>query len=721
MATEQQVWITADDGQRLAADLFLPEGPGPFAALLEALPYRKDDLTVSYRATYARYVAAGFAVMRLDLRGTGSSTGLATDEYPEVERSDLGCAIEWLASRPWSNGRVGMFGTSYSGFNSLHMATEGIPALGAVVATYATDDRYTDDVHYCGGVLRALDLIDYPLYMVAMNALPPVPAVFGADAGRGGEPVTWRDEWRRRLEETPAWLTEWLTNPVDGPTWRRGSIRLGPDGLGYERISCPVMLIAGWADGYRNNTFRVIEQYQRNGLSGWRLLAGPWVHKSPERARPGPNIIDDTEIIAFFDEHLGGGPAAGGFPATVYVRRPVEPEPDLEHHPGRWVGFVHWPPPELKWLALEPSTSVDTGRSDNVGAAVDRLVVRGDVGVAAWNSCGGGLPWGQPLDQRHDNARSLVYDWDHSAVAVATGSGGDRADRADRVEIMGQARVRMSVRSDQPYGHLGVKLCDVFPDGTSALITRGMLDLTHLGCWPADHNGSVSEVPQPLEPGRWYEVEIELEATTWTLEPGHRLRLAVAGTDWPNCWPPPGPLTLEIDRASLAIDLPVVEGLPDAGHGFEPGAGPRSDEAEGVVWRVEHDVLARETTVTTRYGDRYEGRHGAVISEDYQGQLGVSTIDPGRAWARGTATFEVAWPEVRVRTRSRLDIRSDRESFEVVLELRAAELHPPTKVADPDSPDAADTDAVEREVAHRVWELSLPRRVPTENQAAGRS
>ena len=71
-----------------------------------------------------------------------------TDEYPDVERSDLRAAIDWLAAQPWSTGRVGMFGTSYSGFNSLQMAAEGdADALGAVVAMYATDDRYTDDVH----------------------------------------------------------------------------------------------------------------------------------------------------------------------------------------------------------------------------------------------------------------------------------------------------------------------------------------------------------------------------------------------------------------------------------------------------------------------------------------------------------------------------------------------------------------------------------------------
>ena len=176
-------------------------------------------------------------MLRVDLRGTGSSSGIATDEYPDVERTDLRTAIEWLAAQPWSNGRVGMFGTSYSGFNSLQMAAEigalGVPALRAVVATYATDDRYTDDVHWCGGVLRAIDLIDYPLYMVAMNALPPVPAVFGDG---------WRDEWRRRIDETPPWMTRMARSPDrrcrPGGVARSGSARTARATSGWAARPC---------------------------------------------------------------------------------------------------------------------------------------------------------------------------------------------------------------------------------------------------------------------------------------------------------------------------------------------------------------------------------------------------------------------------------------------------------------------------------------------------
>ena len=119
---DDENWIEMADGVRLAVSLVLPDGDGPWPSILEALPYRKDDLTVSYRGEYRRLAdEGGFAVARVDVRGTGSSEGIATDEYPPEEQTDLAEVIAWLASQPWSNGNVGMYGTSYSGFNSLQL------------------------------------------------------------------------------------------------------------------------------------------------------------------------------------------------------------------------------------------------------------------------------------------------------------------------------------------------------------------------------------------------------------------------------------------------------------------------------------------------------------------------------------------------------------------------------------------------------------------------
>jgi len=176
---QHHVWIAMEDGTRLAARLFLPdELPAP--AIVDALPYRMDDLTASYAREYERLCEeGGFAVCRIDLRGTGSSEGIALDEYHPQEQADLCEAISWLASQEWCTGRVGMYGTSWGGFNSIQVAMERPPALHAIVPIYASDDRYTDDVHYMGGVVKQLDQVDYPSYMVALNALPPVPGVYG--------------------------------------------------------------------------------------------------------------------------------------------------------------------------------------------------------------------------------------------------------------------------------------------------------------------------------------------------------------------------------------------------------------------------------------------------------------------------------------------------------------------------------------------------------------
>ena len=360
---------------------------------------------------------------------------------------------------------------------------------------YATDDRYTDDVHYCGGVLRALDLIDYPLYMVAMNALPPVPAVWGD--GADGD---WADEWARRVEHSPPWMMTWLRSPTDDAQWRRGSIRLGPDGDGYERIGCPTMLIAGLGR-------RLPQQHVPNHRAAARCRGVCSPARGVTRIRPTPGRAPTSTAIARSSPSSistsRGGPPSSAHHGQIFVRRPTPPQPDLALHEGDVArGRRRGRPPSC---APSSIASMSTMRR-STESAVDELAVQGDVGMYAWNSCAGGLPWGQPLDQRIDNARSLTYDWHHAAETDAAGSG----------------TVTMRVRSSADVGHVSVKLCDVAPDGTSTLITRGMLDLTHVGCWPADPTRPGRTAPAPLVPGEWIDVTIELEATTWTLVPGHR-------------------------------------------------------------------------------------------------------------------------------------------------------------------------------------------------------
>jgi predicted acyl esterase len=607
----EQAWIIVRDGTRLAADLYLPSNPDPAPALLEALPYRKDDLTGdSHSDDYLRLRAeGGFAVCRLDVRGTGSSAGRATDEYPLSELDDLADVIAWLAAQPWCNGRVGMFGYSYSGFNSLQLACERPPALGAICAIYATDDRYTDDVHYMGGALRAIDLVDYCHYMIPMNALPPVPAIWGEG---------WRDEWMARIAEHEPWLLRWMEEQLDGPYWRHGSVR--PD---YARIECPTMIVAGWADGYRNNTFRTFEHLQCEK----ELLIGPWSHMAPATSLPGPHIDLAPEMITFFgkwlrDDHVDSRP-----PIRVFVRHATKPEPDLAVHRGEWRYETTWPVERLA-----PTTLYDGRRRS--------LTTRPDTGMAAWNSCAGGLPWGQPLDQRTDDAWSLTTDWPVESTT----------------EVLGHVIVRATVTSDQPIAYLSVKLNDVWPDGTSALVTRGLLNLTHR-----------VDPPAPLVPGQSYDIEVEMEATSWVFPVGHSIRLSVAGTDWPNTWVPPRLITLTVE--SLQMQLPV---LPPGATGVPEfatvDATVRGDMGD-VVWSTSHDVLSRVSRVTTRYGSTYDVRHGGRMTDGYEGFATMPTTDPALATAGGTVRFEIDWPEASVAVESRLVVASNANDYCVDIEL----------------------------------------------------
>jgi predicted acyl esterase len=642
VALRREVRIATADGVELAATLYLPDpGAGPQPCLLEALPYRKDDLTWSYAEEYVRLCDEhGYAVCRLDLRGTGSSGGLATDEYPPVEQQDLAAVIAWLADQEWCDGAVGMYGTSYSGFNALQTACERPPALRAVVAIYASDDRYTDDVHYRGGALRFVDLVDYCHYMTPMCALPPVPSVWGEG---------WREEWVRRIDALEPWLLRWLEEQQDSAYWRHGSVRPA-----YDRIACPVMLVAGWADGYRNNSFRTVEALRANGTPH-RLVAGPWPHAAPASAAPGPRVDLVPEMAAWWDRWLRGRDVpvddgcAGRPSVTAFVRTSTRPEPDLDLHEGFWVR-EEWPSPRVgaEVLPLGPRPA---------------YAVRADVGVDAWIDCAGHLPWGQSADQRHDDVESMTWEW----------------DAAER-HLMGHPRARLKVSADRPVASLSVKLCDVFADGTSALVARGSRNLTHRG----GHDR-----PEPLEPGREHEVEVVLDACAYGFAPGQVLRLSVAGADWPNTSCPPEPVTLTVHGGEL--ELPVWSGpSPYDPPVFAPGTDRSGEDPEPVTWRVERDVLRRTTAVSVAHGSAYDVVHGGTARERYTGRVAVDRRTFEQR-AEAEAGFELAWPGVEVSARSRLELVAGRETYEVSVDLVACEG--------------------EEVVAERRWRRSIPRRL----------
>ena len=210
----EEVWIPMEDGVRLAADLWRPKGPGDrgrFPVLLEYLPYRKTEGRGGSYPLYAWFVRRGYVVARVDIRGTGNSEGtLIPYEYSEIEQQDGEQVIAWLARQPFSNGNVGMFGISWGGFNSIHMAMRNPPALKAIIAVDATDDLYQDDVHFMDGMMH---VDSWEMSQDLANAVPGAP--------------DYRIDERYFAErfDTPPWMLTYKPQQRDGPFWDRTASR----------------------------------------------------------------------------------------------------------------------------------------------------------------------------------------------------------------------------------------------------------------------------------------------------------------------------------------------------------------------------------------------------------------------------------------------------------------------------------------------------------------
>jgi putative CocE/NonD family hydrolase len=250
------VWIPMPDGARLAARIVMPtQRDARIPAVLEYLPYRRSDGTLRRDMVRHPYLAShGFAAVRVDMRGSGDSDGVLYGEYLRQEQDDAVAVIAWLAAQPWCNGNVGMFGISWGGFNALQVAARRPPALKAIITVCSTDDRYADDVHYMGGCMLAVDMLAWASVMLAYNSRPPDPAVLGAQ---------WRESWLTRIEETPAYINEWLSHQQRDAFWQHGSVCED-----FSQIQCPVYAVGGWADGYTNAVFRLLEGLATQGSRG---------------------------------------------------------------------------------------------------------------------------------------------------------------------------------------------------------------------------------------------------------------------------------------------------------------------------------------------------------------------------------------------------------------------------------------------------------------------
>jgi putative CocE/NonD family hydrolase len=514
----ENAWIPLPDGTRLAARLWLPEDAEahPVPAVLEYLPYRKRDFMRARDEPMHHYIAGhGYASVRVDIRGSGDSDGLLADEYSQIEHDDAAAVIEWLARQPWCTGAVGMFGISWGGFNALQVAARQPAALKAIITLCAADDRYADDAHYMGGCLLNENLVWGTVFFM-YQMLPPDPEIVGA---------RWREMWRQRLEHSVLFPARWLRHQRRDDFWKHGSVCED-----YSRVRCPVYAVGGWADAYSNAVPRLLA-----GLSVPRKgLVGPWAHLYPQQGVPGPAIGFLQETLRWWDHWLKGiDTGIMAEPAyRVWMQASVPPQPQYVERPGRWVAEIQWPSPRIAERVL----ALDAGGFLVDGDAADaRLAIASPptTGMTSGSWCAFGSDGEMPIDQRPDDGRALVF---------------DSAPLEEGLEILGAPTLDLAFDSDQPVAQAIVRLNDVFPDGTSARVTYGVLNLTHRDS---------HETPTPLEPGQRSTARIRLNHIAHSFAPGNRLRIAISTASWPILWPAPAPVTLGVHAGASRLTLPV--------------------------------------------------------------------------------------------------------------------------------------------------------------------
>ncbi|MDW3222735.1 MAG: CocE/NonD family hydrolase [Paracoccaceae bacterium] len=625
--------ITLSDGCRLSARVWRPldASADPVPVILEYLPYRKRDGTTARDAlTHPWFAMRGYACVRVDMRGNGDSEGLMADEYTAQELSDAVEVITQLAAQPWCNGRVGMMGISWGGFNGLQVAALAPDPLKAVITLCSTVDRFADDIHYKGGCLLNENL-GWGATMWSYSSRAPDPALR----------ENWREMWLDRLENEPFLPSVWLRHQRRDAYWRHGSVIEN-----YDAIKAKVLAIGGWGDAYKNAVPQLIE-----ALPGAKGIIGPWVHKYPHFAVPEPRIGFLQEALRWWDRWLKD--ADNGVTEDpdyrAYLMHSTPPARWYTERPGQWIAeeygaTSHIPPRRLHFT--------DRGLSDTSGWLSAKISSPLDCGMESGEYCAIWLGPEMPGDQRPDDAMSACFET--APLDVDT-------------DLVGAPRVKITLRCDAPNGQIAVRLCDVAPDGASTRITYGVLNLTH-------RDGHAD--PTPLPPNEPVDVQLTLDHAAYRVLEGHKLRVAISNSYWPLIWPSPERHTITLDQGEIL--LPVRRTSKREEHSFPPPTAAPPWEVE--ILRASKNSRTRDVDMVTGvtrlmieddFGKVRDADHGLIAGSVAREEWSIHPSDP--LSARGTCHWndELERDGIRLRTEAQCSMWSDATYFYLSARMEA--------------------------------------------------
>ncbi|MGW4420832.1 CocE/NonD family hydrolase [Streptosporangium sp. NPDC004631] len=491
--------VVMRDGVALAADVLLPPGDGPFPTVMTRTPYMRVHLLGPHG--WGGLVEHGYAYVGVDMRGRGDSEG---EFRPFTHDADDGYdTTEWIAAQPWSNGRVGMVGSSYEALTQWWTAKAGPPHLRCIAPMAVGAARPGPRPHADSGVPGVYYLM--LLHRLSGRTLQYVYSPSWYD-GLGHLPMR---DLAERLGIEPTLWNHYVDGEIDYL-----SEEFALSGEDWRRLDIPALITVGWWDD--ESTMDTWDAVRRSpGGSHARLLIGPWDHVGNTRPRPVVRGVDTSagvmDTIAYLERFL--------------ARHLKEDGPDLPRCRVFRTGAMRWEEP-AEWPApdAEPRHWYLHGRPAG-GDGAGLLSLDAPVAEDARDSFtydpaepGGDLstmdPWGDPpLDRRFLYRREdrLVY----------------RSEPlTEPVDVSGRAELRLSFSSDRPDTDLFAELVDVSPDGGSlALIgaNAGRLRLRY-------RDGAVAE---PLTPGTVVTATVRLGWTHHRFLPGHRIQVVVSSSDYP--------------------------------------------------------------------------------------------------------------------------------------------------------------------------------------------
>lgn len=525
----QSLWLEVEQPPpggtiRLDADVYVPDGKGPFPVLLMRQPYGRSIASTVVYAHPTWYASHGYIVVIQDVRGRGTSEG--TFDLFRHEAQDGYVSVLWAANLPHSSGQVGMYGFSYQGMTQLYAAAEHPAPLKTIIPAMAGYDLYQDTAYENGSLLLQAGL-GWALQMAAETArlkqdeLAFHELLAAAQRLPLHDPVPARPQVLNKFA-ADSFFHGWLDHPHADSYWQA----LAPD---LSRVDLPMLHIGGWFDPYLRGNIRLYTQMRAQSTQPQHLWIGPWGH-IPWGRRVGARDFGaaadspiDTLQLRWFNWILKGqdsGLAQQSPPVQLFTMG--------AHH---WQTLPDWPVETPQSLYLT-STGL-AGMHQNDGQLIwhtdtapeDELPPRDGVDVLVhdpWRpvpSLGGhaGIPSGV-FDRATIDCRSDVLTYTTACLP-------------ENLRVAGSGFVQLFCRADAPSFDISVVVSEVFPDGRVMNLTQGQICVNPKPTAP--YEGKTAAPDHTALDNNIHQVTIPLQPTCFMIPAGHGLRLSVAAACFP--------------------------------------------------------------------------------------------------------------------------------------------------------------------------------------------